>query len=264
MLRSGSRVVVLMWAFLALGLGVARAQDAAHPAQAVPWERIDAGLHQLAAGNGDAAETTFSQARKDDDSGLSELLANLTQAYVEFNLATEGRPARSVKANERLDIANRGFYKRPIPPAVVTEALARVRKVLKESPSPEPAPSLLRPLLCNLRLLARDRATDGEPVLEATGHSKDFGSLGRPKPVFAPLPPFTEAARRDKVNGSVIMDVTVDSEGCPLTAKVLKPLPERQTEQAKASWNWWAYQPATYQDHPVGYKYVLTFGFFVQ
>jgi TonB family protein len=218
-------------------------------------------LSQLAAGDGGAAETSFGKARKADDSGLSDLLEQLTQAYVAFNLTTEPHPKRSLKANEDLDYANRSFYKRHIPPAVLQEALERTRKLLKATPAMG-SPDLLHPLLCNLRLLARDRATDGEPVLETT--SRDVGSLVPPKPVFAPLPPYTEAARKDRVQGSVVMAVVVDSEGCPLTAKVLKPLPQRQADQAEATWKWWAYQPASYEKHPVGLKYNLTFGFAVQ
>ena len=76
--------------------------------------------------------------------------------------------------------------------------------------------------------------------------------------------PYTEGARKGKVSGSVIMKVVVDSEGCPLTADVLKTVPQRLTDQAKASWNWWAYQPASYENHPVGFKYNLTFGFQVR
>jgi TonB family protein len=242
----------------------AQAQDAARPAPAIPWERIDAGLSQLAAGDGDAAEASFGKARKTDDSGLSELLAELTHAYLAFNLTSEYPPRRSIKANERLDYANRSFYRQHIPPAVLKEALERTRKLLKETPATGSSPSLLRPLLCNLRLLARDHTTDGEPVLETTGKSKEVGSLVLPKPVFAPLPPYTEAARKERVQGSVVMAVVVDSEGCPLSAKVLKPLPQRQADQAEASWKWWAYQPASYEQHPVGLKYVLTFGFAIQ
>jgi hypothetical protein len=38
---------------------------------------------------------------------------------------------------------------------------------------------------------------------------------------------FTRTAREDRVQGFLVIEVTVDSEGCPASAKVLKPLPDR-------------------------------------
>ncbi len=266
MLRSGGGFGRLfqVWGFAWLVGSAAFAQSAAPAAPAVLWERIDAGLSHMAAGDGKAAEKAFEAARKGDDSGLAEVLLQLTRAYVDFNNSKYGL-RRSIEANERLDAANKDFYHQPIPPAILGEALARVRKLLKERPATEPSPVLLRPLLCNLRLLARDHATDGEQVLEYRGpSSKDMESLVPPRPVFAPLPPFTEAARESKTSGSAVLEVILDSEGCPASAKVLKPLPKRLSDQAVTTWKWWAYEPARYQGALVGYKQVVTFNFAVQ
>ena len=266
MLRSGGRFgrALQVWGFVLLIGPAAFAQSAAPAAPAVPWERIDAALSQLAAGDGAAAEKELAAARKGDDSGLAEVLAQLTRAYAAFNRSSEHAPRRSIEANERLDAASKDFYHRPVPPAVLGDALARVRKLLKQRPATEPPPVLLRPLLCNLRLLARDRATDGEPVLEYSGTSKDVGSLVHPQPVFAPLPPFTEAARESKTSGSAVLEVILDSEGCPASEKVLKPLSKRLSDQAVTTWKWWAYEPARYQGAPVGCKQTVTFNFAVQ
>ena len=266
MLRSGGRFgrAFQVWGFVLLVGSAAFAQGAAPAAPAVPWERIDAALSQLAAGDGEAAVASFEAARKDDDSGLAEVLVQLTRAYVAFNHSGAPSMTRSSQANERLDAANKDFYHRSIPPAVLGDALARIRKLLKERPATEPSPVLLRPLLCNLRLLARDRATDGEPVLEYSGTSKDVGSLIHPQPLFAPLPPYTEAARESKTSGSAVLEVILDSEGCPASAKVLKQLPKRQSDQAVTTWKWWAYEPARYQGAPVGFKQTVTFNFAVQ
>src|SRR5947208_16861468 len=169
MVRSGGGFgrVLQVWGFVVLVGSAAFAQSAAPAAPAVPWERIDAALSQLAAGDGAAAEKELAAARQGDDSGLAEVLAQLTRAYAGFNRSSEHAPRRSIEAHERLDAASKDFYHRPVPPAVLGDALARVRKLLKQRPATEPPPVLLRPLLCNLRLLARDRATDGDPVLES-------------------------------------------------------------------------------------------------
>ena len=252
------------FAVLWLGAAASAQTPAPPPAAVVPWSQIDAGLAQLATGDGEAAEASFRKARKADDSGVATLLADLASAYVAYHRPIE--PTAIVpwlQAEMRLSDANRYFYRQHIPPAVLGETLARVRKLLKQQGPQEPSATLLRPLLCNLRLLARDAATEGEPVLESSGTSKDVGSLVFPKPVFAPKPPYPEAARKDKVMGSVVFAVVTDSEGCPTSAEVLKPLPKGLADQALASWRWWAYEPARYQGVGVGFKFTLTFGFMI-
>jgi TonB family protein len=269
-LRSGIRVGrapqkwSLVAGFLALWPGTAaHAQGPAQPAAKVPWDQIDAGLEQLAAGDGKAAETSFRGARRADDSGVAELLMDLAAAYVAYNRPVEaGVVVPWLRAEERLNDANRYFYRRHIPSVVLGDTLTRVRKLLKQREPRESLP-FLRPLLCNLRLLSRDNATDGEPVLESSGQSRDVGPLLFPRPVFAPKPPYPEAARQDKVNGSVVIGVHTDSEGCPASADILKPLPKGLADQALASWRWWAYEPARYQGVAVGFKFTVTFGFMI-
>jgi TonB family protein len=226
-------------------------------AKETPWVEIEAGLDQLAGGDGNAAKAAFQSAQRSDDSGLAEILSDLTEAYLaNSDPSWTGGVAPWLRAHERLDAADRRFRKRPVPQAVLGEALAKIRQRLKEAPSKDSP--LLRPALCNLRLLSDDRATDGEPVLEKSGTSQDVGSLTMPKGVFAPRPSFTRTAREDRVQGILVIEVTVDSEGCPASAKVLKPLPDRLGDQAISSLRWYAYEPARYQGVAVGMKFTLT------
>ena len=128
-IRPGTLAAFLMCGFVVFWMGTtAQAQDAARPAPAVPWERIEAGLSRLAAGDGEGAEASFREARKGDDSGVAELFGQLTLAYIAFNRPGEYPPTASLKANERLDAANRGFYRQHIPPAVLGDALARIAR----------------------------------------------------------------------------------------------------------------------------------------
>lgn len=268
-LRSGVKVgrapqiLGLVAGLAALWVGTAAcAQSAAQPAARVPWEQIGTGLARLADGDGGAAEADFRRARKTDESGLAELLTQLTEAYVVYNPQSGPEaPARSLKANERLDAANRHFYRRQIPPAVLADALTRIRTLLKQAPARESSPPLLRPLLCNLRLLSRDHATDGEPVLEVTGKSRDVGSLSFPQPVFAPNPPYTEAARESRTGGTVVVELILDSEGCPVSETLLKPLSKGLADQTLATLRWWAFQPARYEKTAVGIKITMTVRF---
>ena len=244
----------------------ARAQSEAPPAAEVPWGQIEAGLAQLAGGDGKAADASFRKARSGDDSGLAALLSDLTRAYVNYDrMMPKGvhssLPA-SQRAHELLDVANKSFHERPIPAAVLGDALTRIRQVLKQAP-PAESPSLLRPLLCNLRLLSGDRATDGEPVLEGSGKSHDMGPLTVPRGVFTPTPLFTEGARKARLNSSLVVELIVDSEGCPASEKLLKSLPYGLADQALATLRWHAYEPARYDGKAVAMKFTLTVGYFV-
>jgi len=250
--------------FLSLGLmllvaagGTARAQAPAGLHQAAVNARIEAGLTQLAAGGGEAAVASFETARSADSSGLAELLMELTEAYIADD--PRGRPegtTASRKDRDLLDIASQHFHQRQIPPAVLGDALTRIRRLLKQAPAQGSSTRFLRPLLCNLRLLSGDHATDGEPVLEASGASRNMGSLIHPRPEFTPSPHLTDAAKRSRTEDNLAIDVEliVDSEGCPASKRLLEPRPNALVDQALASLGWWAYEPARYDGVAVGWK----------
>lgn len=246
--------------FLIIGLAFPGA--GAHAVErSVPWARIDVGLAQLADGDGKAAAASFQAARKADKSGLAELLMDLTMAYIadDPRLGPES-VARSRRDRDLLDIASRHFHQQHVSAAAVGETLVKVRRLVKQAPAGSPSsPSLLRPLLCNLRLLSGDRATDGETVLEASGTSTDLGSFVRPSPQFTPSPRLTDSARREHAEDTVVIDaeLVLDSEGCPASEKLLSPLPDRLVDQALASLGWWAYEPARYDGVAVGWKLPL-------
>jgi hypothetical protein len=244
--------------FLILGLALPGAgARASEPAASVPWERIDAGLAQLAAGDGKAAEASFESARSADPSGLAGLLGELTAAYVADDPRTgpEGT-ANPHQDGDLLDAAHRHFRQRPVPPAVLGDALARIRRLLKPSPTGGPSPLFLRPLLCNLRLLSGDHATDGEPVLEINGKSGDSVLLIRPRPQFTPSRQLTAAAKQLRTGDTLAIDVelVLDSEGCPASVKLLKPPHDLLVDQTLASLSWWAYEPARYDGFAVGWR----------
>jgi TonB family protein len=242
--------------FLSLGLALLAAAASGQTPDA-RWEPIDAGLARLADGDGKGAAATFLKARSADGSGLAELLMDLTDAYVAY-AAGPGDSARALEINERLDVANQFFHQRHIPDAVLGDALARIRKRLRQAPAGDSSPDLLRPLLCHLRLLSRDRATDGEPVLEPSGRSSDLGPLKLQRPVFQPAPPIPEAAREARIKGFVVIGLVLDSEGCPSSEKLLKPLSKGLSEQTLATVRWWAYEPARYKNVAVGWKFNLS------
>src|SRR5262245_5608353 len=91
----------------------ARAQNATAPVSAVPWSQIDAGLAQLAGGDGKTAEALFEKARSGDDSGLAALLMELTEAYLAYHRpSAPGIVAPVVRTWQWLDTANRHYHQR--------------------------------------------------------------------------------------------------------------------------------------------------------
>ncbi|HEY0554246.1 MAG TPA: energy transducer TonB [Thermoanaerobaculia bacterium] len=248
--------------FLSFGMALLAAlPGAAQPDAQVPWERIDEGLARLAAGDGKGAAAAFVKAKSADGTGLAELLLVLNDAYVVYTVGPRDWD-RTLQVHQRLDIASQTYHQHPVPPAVLAEALTRIRALLKEKPGDSSSP-LLRPLLCHLRLLSQDDATDGEAVLEITGKSRDVGSLQFQRPLFQPLPPIPEAAREAKIKDSVMVELTLDSEGCPASETMLKPLPQGLAEQTLATLKWWAYEPARYNGTPVGFKFNVAVKFVI-
>jgi hypothetical protein len=247
--------------FLSLGMTLLAARPGvAQPDVSVPWARIEGGLTKLAAGDGKGAGADFVKAKRADDSGLAELLMDLDDAYVLYAVGPRDWQ-RTLEVHQRLDVAREYYHQHPIPRSVLSGALTRIRTLLKQTPGIPP--SLLGPLLCHLRLLAHDRATEGEPVLEMTGNSRDVGALKFQQAVFQPFPPIPEAARESKIKDSVTVELTLDSEGCPASEKLLKPLPHGLAEQALVTLKWWAYEPARYQETAVGFKFNVILRFLI-
>jgi hypothetical protein len=56
----------------------------------------------------------------------------------------------------------------------------------------------------------------------------------------------------------VVVELLLDSEGCPRAETLLKPLPQGLAEQTLATLKWWAFEPARYDGAAVGWKLVLT------
>jgi periplasmic protein TonB len=76
------------------------------------------------------------------------------------------------------------------------------------------------------------------------GVFKVGGSVSAPKPVFTPDPEYTEAARKAKYEGTVILWLVVDENGRPRDIKVTRGLEMGLTEKAIETVRSWRFQPA--------------------
>ena len=90
------------------------------------------------------------------------------------------------------------------------------------------------------------------------------GDVLPPVKVFAPSPPYTEDARKGRVQGIVILEAIIDAMGKVDKVKVLKGLPMGLTESAVEAAAAWTFEPATKNGQPVPVFFNLTIRFSLQ
>jgi TonB family protein len=129
---------------------------------------------------------------------------------------------------------------------------------------------LLEPSLCYQRafeLLAADggalEAEQAYALVVAAcggGFRPSCGAITPPKAIWAPLPEYTEAARRKRVEGIVLVRCTVPVDGRPRDCRFMKSLPEMD-DSVKAALASARYEPATVLGRPVRSDFVFSFKF---
>ena len=72
-----------------------------------------------------------------------------------------------------------------------------------------------------------------------------------PKPVYQPNPEYVDKARREKINGVVVLAMIVTAEGKVRDVKVIKGLDPGLDKQAIAAIRTWKFEPATKAGKPV-------------
>jgi protein TonB len=83
--------------------------------------------------------------------------------------------------------------------------------------------------------------------------SEETANITRPKALNNPAPVYTEAARRNGVEGSVYLRVLVGEDGKVEMAKVVRGLPDGLTEQALKAAYGLKFEPAKKEGKPVKY-----------
>lgn len=87
------------------------------------------------------------------------------------------------------------------------------------------------------------------PVAISTG--ADPHGVVWPRPIFSPRADYTDAARKDKINGTVILLVTVGADGSVLDAKIIQSLRPDLDGQALRKVKTWRFEPARKDGQPV-------------
>jgi len=112
-----------------------------------------------------------------------------------------------------------------------------------------------RIILCQARSHLPDELPEtASPVALAGGDV-------RPQRIAGPSPQYTEEARIAMTEGPVVVESTIDREGCVRSPKVLKELPNGLTEAALDAIRLWVFSPAVQNGKPVPALYTLTVNF---
>jgi TonB family protein len=93
--------------------------------------------------------------------------------------------------------------------------------------------------------VADNAPTAGEDTLRGNGVST------MPRAIYAPNPPFSDQARKAKVQGTILLAVTVAASGDVADARVVKGLGSGLDENALATVRTWKFKPGTEDGTPV-------------
>jgi TonB family protein len=87
------------------------------------------------------------------------------------------------------------------------------------------------------------------------------GDIVAPRKIHAVSPKYTEVARKEGIQGVVVLQAVITKEGIVEEVEVHKGLPYGLTETAIEALKQWTFEPATLEGEPVDVYYNLTFNF---
>jgi len=160
------------------------------------------------------------------------------------------------------------------PPPKAEQMQPKQKEKKRVVPIPDPTPEEPEPIrLAEIEAPEFDVARDGVvfgipdappsdgpmgPVLQLTG------DITPPEKIYYPTPRYTEEGRQARVQGVVILEAVVDTDGNVSRVKVLKGLPFGLSEEAVETARQWKFRPAKKAGVPVAVFLNLTIRFSLQ
>jgi TonB family protein len=89
------------------------------------------------------------------------------------------------------------------------------------------------------------------PYDQGNVFSRGKGGVTAPRPIYDPDPEYSDAARRAKYQGSVLLWLVVAPNGRPRNIRVQRSLGMGLDEKAIEAVSQWRFQPATLNGQPV-------------
>jgi TonB family protein len=109
-----------------------------------------------------------------------------------------------------------------------------------------------------IKVVEGPAGNDGEPV--GVLHKIGAGTTA-PKPRYTPEPEFSEAARHEKYQGTLVMDMIVDETGKVRQPRITRPLGMGLDENAVSTVLRWKFDPAKMDGKPVPVFLRIEFSF---
>ncbi len=104
----------------------------------------------------------------------------------------------------------------------------------------------------------------GGPGLGESGPVHVTGGISPPLKIYYPPPRFTEEARQARLQGAVLLQAVIDTEGNVTRLKVLKGLPLGLTDMAVETAATWKFKPALRDGKPAAVYFHLLINFRLQ
>jgi len=156
-------------------------------------------------------------------------------------------------------------------------AKADAAKTEAEAPKPEPTQIAVPPanpepkeLEAEIQARYEQERAKLEKDLDAAAREVEEeptrvgGEVTAPEKISGGDPTYTEAARRARIQGVVILEAVIDSEGKVTRSRVLKSLPFGLDEKARNAVASWRFNPARRGGEPVAVFYTVTVNFRVK
>jgi TonB family protein len=185
------------------------------------------------------------------------------QAFTLGSVAADGRCDGCVLgvASALLD-----SHSQTTPVTSMDDALEVLRTALRTDPE-SPLANPARVTLCLVRQSVAPIVAAFPPMGSAAGAAPDLqihrveGEVSAPRKLYAPPPFYTEEARRNKTQGTVIVESILDEDGCVANAHFLKHLDPGLDRAALGAVRHWVFRPAQRSGKPVKVFYTLTINF---
>ncbi len=143
----------------------------------------------------------------------------------------------------------------PGPPVIASPPERPAEPVARDHPEPIEIPE--GPVVS---LLPPDEPSPPTVVEERTIVHAGF-DIAEPRILDKIEPRYTEPARIAGIQGVVILELVIDTEGAVESVNALRGLPLGLTKSAVAAVEQWRFEPSTYNNRPVSVRYILTVHF---
>lgn len=138
----------------------------------------------------------------------------------------------------------------PAPPEASPEPVADASPV---TAPPQPSPAALDP--------GFEIPLTAPPPPAPAPRAFDPGSMQAPVRLYAPTPAYTEAARRIRKQGDVIVEAVIDADGRVRDARILRSLGFGLDESTLRALGEWRFEPARKAGRPIPVIYTLVVRF---